>query len=522
MRRIFALVCLVMTAAVVSAASDSEYRDAILTLYSRASFGALTRDWCDAKAPQLKAQSAKAFQTWWLEQGLAEVETRVKAVYSADQLAALNTRVEGVRRGTYTKLDQLFPDATARCQDLRGYYNEYLNLRQDNADQYTIMASRALPTSSTANTPAAPSSPAPSSTVPSSPVASTQTVAGVLYTVPQLNTLIIKTLAAVKGSRSDGEKAVLEKLQSLGTVFITGVALDESRLGYQQGKFKSKYSVFCPSSFKGEFGKTFVITGKVEKFNYGWLELTGRCQRVEGTSGLKRSNLPDNLGLERKPLTAQEVRTKPGGGVSLSAIEGVYFKQTVQNRMDGFGNIYVDRNEDTYLLLKDGSAYSYDWSFTPQDFNAAYSKLEEPKNWERWTRENGEYELKDSAGSRTDLSDFSKILALPKGSRLGRSYDYLTVNASSQRSSLLTFKADGSFVTTNSTPLAGGLVVDGTVYSTPPASSETKGRYEIDGYTLTFKTVDGRVSRIFFGVPEFEKNAKNPEWIFFSGLLYGA
>ena len=83
MRRIFALVCLVMTAAVVvSAASDTEYRDAILTLYSRASFGALTRDWCDVKAPQLKAQSAKAFQTWRLEQGLAEVETRVKAVYS--------------------------------------------------------------------------------------------------------------------------------------------------------------------------------------------------------------------------------------------------------------------------------------------------------------------------------------------------------------------------------------------------------------------------------------------------------
>jgi hypothetical protein len=506
----FIAISVFSTFALSATSSDTEYRNAVLTLYSNGNFGMLTRDWCDARAPQLRALTAKTFQAWWLGQGLIEVEQRVKALYSAEQIAGLKSKVEGVRTSMYSKLDQLFPDAVARCQDLSGFYSKSLNLRQSNAAEYSIMNSRPL---STASAP---------TTSNQTPQTQSSSNTGVLYTIPQLNTLIINVMVQTKGSKSDQEKAVLEKLKSLGTVYIIGIALKESFLGFEKDKFKSKYPVYCRNDFEKEIGKTFVIRGNVETFEYGWIELSEGCPRVPNTNGLKRSNLPDNLGLERKPLIAQEVKTKPGAGLSLNAIEGVYFNQTVQNRMDGFGNSYVDRNSETYLLLKDGSANAYDWSFTPQDFNAAYSKREEPKNWERWQRKNGSYVLTDSAGRQTDLSDFSRIKPLPKGSRLSRSYDYLTVRATSQSSRLLGFEADGTFLTTNSTPLVGGLVANGSVYSTPPDSKQTKGRYEIDGYTLTFTTSDGRVSRMFFGIPEFEKNPKNPEWIYFGGVLYSS
>jgi hypothetical protein len=507
------LSCAISTSAFSATSSDTEYKNAVLTLYSNANFGALTRDWCDARAPQLRASTAKTFQAWWLEQGLTEVEQRVKALYGAEQIEGVKNKVEGVRQKFYSRLDGLFPDPVARCQDLAGYYKQFLNLRQDNATQYEIMNSRTLPSAST---------PASKPATSSQTQLQTSSKSGVLYTIPQLNTLIINVMAQTNGSKSDKENRALEKLKSLGTVFVTGIALRESILGFENGKLRSKYAVYCRRDFKEEIGKTFVITGNIEKFNYGWVELTDGCPRVPNTNGLKKSNLPDNLGLERKPLTAQEVKTKPGAGLSLSAIEGVYFKQTVQNRMDGFGNMYIERNEDTYLLLKDGSAYAYDWSFTPQDFNAAYSKREEPKNWERWQRKNGDYVVTDSTGGRTDLHDFSRVLPMSKGSKLNHYYHYLTVNATSQVNRGIGFKADGSFTTDTSVPLAGGLVAGGSVYSTPPDSSETKGRYEIDGYTLTFTTSDGRVSRMFLGIFEYEKNPKNPEWIYFGGILYGS
>jgi hypothetical protein len=514
MRQVFVVISIILIALSLSAfganSSDTEYKDAVLTLYSNGNFGMLTRDWCDSRVPQLKAQTAKTFQAWWLEQGLKEVEQRVKALYSADQIAGVKAKVEAVRQNFYSRLDGLFPDTPARCQDLAGYYKQFLNLRQSNAAQYEIMNNRELPTASSV----------PVTSSQTQPQASSNT--GVLYTIPQLNTLIVNVMNQTKGGKSEQEKAVLEKLKTLGTVFVTGIALRESILGFENGKLRSKYAVYCRRDFKDEIGKTFVISGKVEKFNYGWIELDDGCPRIPNTNGLKRSNLPDNLGLERKPLTAQEVKTKPGAGLSLSAIEGVYFKQTVQNRMDGFGNMYVDRNEDTYLLLKDGTAYNYSWGFTPQDFNATYSKREEPKNWERWQRKNGDYVLTDSTGGSTDLNGFSRVLPMPKGFRLNHYYHYLTVNATSQVNRGIGFKADGSFTTNTSVPLAGGLVAGGSVYSTPPDSSQTKGRYEIDGYTLTFTTSDGRVSRMFLGIFEYEKNPKNPEWIYFGGILYGS
>jgi hypothetical protein len=514
MRQVFVVISIILMAfsipALSAASSDTEYKNAVLTLFSNANFGMLTRDWCDERSPRLKTQTAKTFSAWWLEQGLKEVEQRVKALYSSDQIAAVKNKVEGVRQKFYSKLDQLFPNALARCQDLAGYYKQFLNLRQSNAAEYEIMNSRALPTASS---------------TPSTPNQTPQTSsnAGVLYTVPQLNTLLFNVMNQTSGDVNTKLKAALEKLKSLGLIYLTGTVVRDHILGFVQGGFKNKYDVYCVCTRNGQneqIGKSLVVRGRVTDVTRIWIELD--AEQVQNTNGLKKSNLPDNLGLERKALTAQEVKTKPGVGLLLNAIEGVYFHQTVQNRMDGFGNSYVDRNSDTYLLLKDGTAYNYNWGFTPQDFNAAYSKREEPKNWEHWQRKNGSYVLTDSTGKQTDLNYFSRINPLPKGSKLNRSYDYLTVRATSQSSSLLGFNADGTFLTTNSTPLVGGLVANGSVYSTPPDSSQTKGRYEIDGYTLTFTTSDGRISRMFFGIPEFEKNPKNPEWIYFGGLLYSS
>jgi hypothetical protein len=271
MRRVFVVISIILIALSIPAlgatSSDTEYKDAVLTLFSNANFGMLTRDWCDERSPQLRTSTAKIFQAWWLEQGLKEVEQRVKALYSSDQIAAVKNKVEGVRQNFYSRLDGLFPDAVARCQDLAGYYKQFLNLRQSNAAQYEIMNSRALPSAST--------KPSNSSQAPQPQTASNT---GVLYTVPQINTLAINAMTQTSGDVNTKLKAALEKLKSLGTIYLTGTVVRDHILGFVQGKFKSKYDVYCVCTRNGQseqIGKSLVVRGRITDVTRIWIELDG-------------------------------------------------------------------------------------------------------------------------------------------------------------------------------------------------------------------------------------------------------
>lgn len=85
MRQVLAVLSLIVLAGIPALganSSDTEYKNAVLTIFSNANLGVVTRDWCDERSPQLKNQTAKTFSAWWLEQGLSEVEQRVKALYS--------------------------------------------------------------------------------------------------------------------------------------------------------------------------------------------------------------------------------------------------------------------------------------------------------------------------------------------------------------------------------------------------------------------------------------------------------
>ncbi len=64
-----------------------------------------------------------------------------------------------------------------------------------------------------------------------------------------------------------------------------------------------------------------------------------------------------------RPLDYAEAYGAPGAGIVLSDIDRVLYDAEFANRMDGFGNGYTQRDEDIYVLLRDGTAYRHAWNF---------------------------------------------------------------------------------------------------------------------------------------------------------------
>ncbi|WP_293910726.1 hypothetical protein [Deinococcus sp.] len=224
-----------------------------------------------------------------------------------------------------------------------------------------------------------------------------------------------------------------------------------------------------------------------------------------------------------------EFKTKPGAGLKLSQIEGLYYVRKQQMKMDGFGNSYLKVDEDTYLALRDGSVYSYYWGFPPEDFNAALSKRTEPKKW------------KSRAELEQTLKDAWKILPFSKGFTLNRSYGSDSSGSGGTYSGRsIGFKSDGTFSYFGYAGIAGKTAGgggdvgvtgggssstvttngDGSGYAaTTPSTSESTGKYNIEGYALTIKFADGTVSRFVFGVSEVCSKTKLRD-VFFKGTYW--
>ena len=53
----------------------------------------------------------------------------------------------------------------------------------------------------------------------------------------------------------------------------------------------------------------------------------------------------------------------------LIRLSACFTKRNFETRMDGFGNGYVDRREDVYVLLRDGTGWRHDWPFPPTELS---------------------------------------------------------------------------------------------------------------------------------------------------------
>jgi hypothetical protein len=494
---------------------------------------------CAQKYPATNTANRQAFSEWKLRNGLQDFERvltefKNKSPKFAQSLANLQTSyVNLILKQTPAKLE---PICTGLPKTLLQANSN--TIKTDFADELKIIAEIARELDAQAGKPAARTQPAAPSTGSGNSSGSSSNganVSGTLYTLAQLSGLMGDVY---EGTKVYGQKdaAVEAKLKSLGIIYVKGTVQERHAwLGFEQGKFESKYKVSClDADGLGALpqGSEVVFAGRIDEFQSYFGAVLKDCSIITDTSGLKASSLPQAAGLKRKRIMPEEVMTKPGAGLKVSQIQGMYFFSEAKNRMDGFGNSYVDVSEETFLVLKDGGVYNYAWAFPPEDFNVAASKREEPKAWSRW-------DGKELDGR--SLRDFSKVLPSKNGFRLNSSYSLTSTSAGgSLKERAITFTATGGFRSA-SFAMIGGFTQGGGIPDSGVSSGDTtvttngsgqssvttagslkkvEGSYSVEGYTLRIKASDGTVSRAFFGIPDYAIKDNPPKFIILRGSMW--
>ena len=379
-----------------------------------------------------------------------------------------------------------------------------------------------------------------------------------LHTIVQLSTAAeaaMNTVASADAAkdrkiRETRENAGKTALQALGVIAVRANVVGRDDLREWRGDQQSSYRVSCRAfvdkqteeRFKGLEGSETTIAGKVANFvvypRGGGSIILAKCDFVDGAR-LTRANLPESGGLALRPPNAQEANAGPGKGIQMGEVEKITYKSDVRMGIDGFGNSYTDRNEDTYILLKDGTAYRHHWRFPFADLNVALVKHREPGSWYRWRQEGttllltatgGEY-----AGQTNTVSGAVPLTPFPPGALLDKAFKFLNVGMMGvRRERDYVFRRDGTLDLHKSNIVAGrtfagpdiGVTGPGVAYSGGANASllvvgrpnEQRLRYRIDGYVLELTADDGAVERQFiarFG----DDKADDPASLYIGGEM---
>jgi hypothetical protein len=294
--------------------------------------------------------------------------------------------------------------------------------------------------------------------------------------------------------------------------------------------------------FKGLEGSETTIAGKVANFvvnsSGGGSIILAKCDFVDGAR-LTRANLPESGGLALRPPNAQEANAGPGKGIQMGDVEKIAYKADIRTSLDGVGNLYTDRNENTYILLKDGTAYHHHWRFPFTDLNVALVKHREPGRWYRWREEGNNLLLTatggEYAGQTKTVSGAGPLTPFPPGALLDKAFKFLNVGMMGvRRERDYVFRRDGTLDLHKSNIVAGrtfagpdiGVSGPGFAYSGGNNASllvvgrpnDQRLRYRIDGYVVELTADDGAVDRHFiarFG----DDKADDPALLYLGGEM---
>jgi hypothetical protein len=221
-------------------------------------------------------------------------------------------------------------------------------------------------------------------------------------------------------------------------------------------------------------------------------------------------------------------------------VEKVAYKVEVGLSLDGFGNSYQNRDEDTWILLKDGTAYHYHWRFPFTDLNVALVKRRDPYRWYRWREEGKDLLLTATGGKEAGrvekVSSPSRLLPFPPETRFERRFKFLHVGMMGiRRERDYIFRRDGTVDIHGSNIVAGqmgpganiGVSAPGMAYSGGANSSlvvvgkpnERRVRYKIDGYLLELQGDDGTVERHFLARMGDDSKADAPDLLYLNGEM---
>ena len=360
-----------------------------------------------------------------------------------------------------------------------------------------------------------------------------------LYTLGQLSVKVQAAMSTVAPAEAAKERKVRESrqdaaetaLKALGPIAMSGHLIDRERFREWRGDQQSVFTARCRSfadkpteeRFKALQGQDITVTGEISSVyddpSGGGNIAIARCGLIESASRLAKAALPDAGGLELRPPEPAEAYAGPGAGIAPEAVAKVVYKADFSPMIDGFGNGYTRRDEDTYILLKDGTAYRHHWRFPFTDVNVPLLKYREPSHWFTW-RESGKTLTLTATGGRTPgqtraIEGYDTLLPVAAGSRWAKAFTYLNIAMMGARTDRnYTFHADGmldvktsGFVAGKTAAGTGGNVWGpGFSYSGDGfqgfltingKSAERHLRYTFDGYLLALTDDAGASERHF-------------------------
>lgn len=320
------------------------------------------------------------------------------------------------------------------------------------------------------------------------------------------------------------------------TLAIHGRITSENTLREWRGDQQSTFLASC-RSFADEtqeaamaraIGTERIITGQIR-----WL----REERVGGELSLDdcrvldddqfdgelTTNVDEWRGLMLRPLEFEEAYGGPGAGLALGDVDRVLYAAEFANRMDGFGNGYTQRDEEIYVLLRDGTAYRHAWNFAFTDLNIDLSRHREPEHWFTWKDEGGTLTLTQSggldAGAVVDISEARRLMPVPEGQVLDATFYFLNVGMGGARSDrAYTFSRDGQLHYSRSGFVAGTFGTSYIIASGERDDEVVTGTYVFDGHTLLIRGPEGE-ERHFVALIEGQ-DTKHPEEIIIDGQVY--
>lgn len=307
--------------------------------------------------------------------------------------------------------------------------------------------------------------------------------------------------------REAREKHATEWLEQPAVIAISGRVVADDELREWRGDLQSTFLATCASfeddtheaAMAAGIGEDHILVGEIR-----WL----REDRIGGVVSLDDCQLfdleavdlagidDDSAGLMLRPPEYDEAYAGPGDGMAMGDIDRVLYAASFENRLDGFGNGYTDREENIYVLLRDGTAYRHEWNFAFTDLDVPLSRQREPDRWFSWQDSWGTITLRQTGGldegDEIDLSDARRLMPVPQGQVLDATYYYLNVGMGGGRSDRdYAFSVDGHLLHSRGGFVAGNF---GTAYiiAVGDDAPATRSAYSFDGYTLLIDGPDGQ------------------------------
>jgi len=231
--------------------------------------------------------------------------------------------------------------------------------------------------------------------------------------------------------------------------------------------------------------------------NKSLANLPSTQKKKSSTYASKKKNVSNKksklTGKEKQLLIKRSIRTAPGKGVQSSQLQVLW----VDSRVDVLrGGISVD----TYLLLKDGTAYT-DCKIPPNELIVKKSKELQPKKWTVWRKSGTSYQIRGSwentitfkANGRFEMSRFSMR-------------DNAALGGGTTAPSVHTVRKSDKKGTRGTTTVSGTGIGGGTT-STKNNGAANTGTYYLKGNTITLKHDNGYVHTELFFFDETDKKS---------------